>query len=92
MQYPLNRCITADGITINCVAPGFIQSPMTDGLPAAVAQDFLGKIPASRLGTGAEVAAAVVYLLGARSVTGQTLYVDGGFMVDYGVPLARKPE
>lgn len=83
MSKALAQEVAARGVTVNCVAPGFIQSPMTDGLPAAVAQDFLGKIPASRLGTGAEVAAAVVYLASAEAayVTGQTLHVNGGMVM-----------
>lgn len=83
MSKALAQEVAARGVTVNCVAPGFIQSPMTDGLPAAVAQDFLGKIPTGRLGTGAEVAAAVVYLASAEAayVTGQTLHVNGGMVM-----------
>ena len=83
MSKALAQEVAARGVTVNCVAPGFIQSPMTDGLPAAVAEDFHGKIPASRLGTGAEVAAAVVYLASAEAayVTGQTLHVNGGMVM-----------
>jgi 3-oxoacyl-[acyl-carrier protein] reductase len=56
---------------------------MTDGLPESVAQDFLSKIPAGRLGTGSEVAGAVVYLASAEAgyVTGQTLHVNGGMLM-----------
>jgi 3-oxoacyl-[acyl-carrier protein] reductase len=68
------------GITVNCVAPGFIASAMTDGLADAQKEALLGKIPAGRLGSGADVAAAVVYLASeeAAYVTGQTLHVNGG--------------
>jgi 3-oxoacyl-[acyl-carrier protein] reductase len=67
-------------VTANCVAPGFITSAMTDVLPEAQKQALLGKIPAGRLGTGEEVAAACVYLASdeAAYVTGQTLHVNGG--------------
>lgn len=68
------------GITVNCVAPGFIQSPMTDVLPDAQKEALLGQIPAGKLGQGSDIAAAVVYLSSdeAAYVTGQTLHVNGG--------------
>jgi 3-oxoacyl-[acyl-carrier protein] reductase len=68
------------GVTVNCVAPGFIASPMTDELNEAQRGAILGKIPSGRLGTGDEIAAAVVYLASdeAAYVTGQTLHVNGG--------------
>ena len=64
----------------NCVAPGFIESPMTDGLTEAQKAQIMGTIPTARLGTGDEVAAACVYLASAEAayVTGQTLHVNGG--------------
>jgi 3-oxoacyl-[acyl-carrier protein] reductase len=67
-------------ITVNCVAPGFIASPMTDALSEAQRSQILSTIPASRLGVGEEVAAACVYLASeeAAYVTGQTLHVNGG--------------
>jgi 3-oxoacyl-[acyl-carrier protein] reductase len=72
--------VASRNITVNCVAPGFIESPMTDALNEAQKEAILGKIPASRLGSGAEVAAACVYLAAdeAAYVTGQTLHVNGG--------------
>ena len=68
------------GVTVNCVAPGSIASPMTDALNEAQQGAILGRIPAGRLGTGDEIAAAVVYLASdaAAYVTGQTLHVNGG--------------
>jgi len=68
------------GITVNCVAPGFIESPMTDVLNEAQREAILTKIPAGRLGRGDEIAAGVVYLASdeAAYVTGQTLHVNGG--------------
>ena len=72
--------IGSRGITVNCVAPGFIESPMTDVLNEAQRETILTKIPAGRLGKGDEIAAAVVYLSSdeAAYVTGQTLHVNGG--------------
>ena len=68
------------GITVNCIAPGFIASPMTDVLNDQQREAILTKIPAGRLGTGDEIAAAAVYLSSneAAYVTGQTLHVNGG--------------
>lgn len=72
--------IASRGITANCVAPGFIESPMTDGLPEAQKETLLGQIPVGRLGHGNDIAAACVYLASdaASYVTGQTLHVNGG--------------
>ena len=68
------------GITVNCIAPGFIASAMTDALNEAQRSAILGRIPAGRLGEGGEIAAASVYLASpeAAYVTGQTLHVNGG--------------
>jgi 3-oxoacyl-[acyl-carrier protein] reductase len=67
-------------ITVNCVAPGFIASPMTDALSEAQSAKILETIPLGRLGEGGEVAAACVYLASdeAAYITGQTLHVNGG--------------
>lgn len=72
--------VASRGITANCVAPGFIASPMTDVLPEAQKEALLGQIPANRLGAGDDIAAACVYLSSdeAAYVTGQTLHVNGG--------------
>jgi 3-oxoacyl-[acyl-carrier protein] reductase len=72
--------VASRGVTVNCVAPGFIASPMTDGLNEQQKTAILGRIPAARLGEGADVAAACVYLASAEGsyVTGQTLHVNGG--------------
>lgn len=72
--------VATRGITVNCVAPGFIESPMTDALNEAQKGQILSTIPAGRLGLGSDVAAACVYLASdeAAYMTGQTLHVNGG--------------
>jgi len=72
--------VASRGITANTIAPGFIESPMTDGLPEAQKEALLGQIPTGRLGQGSDIAAAAVYLASdeASYVTGQTLHVNGG--------------
>lgn len=67
-------------VTANCVAPGFISTPMTDKLNEKQREAILGRVPAGRLGTSEDVAAAVVYLASneANYLTGQTLHVNGG--------------
>ncbi|WGF90629.1 3-oxoacyl-[acyl-carrier-protein] reductase [Marinivivus vitaminiproducens] len=68
------------GVTVNCVAPGFIVSPMTDVLDDGQKERLKERIPAGSMGTGLDVAAAVAYLASdeAAYVTGQTLHVNGG--------------
>ncbi|MEO1039473.1 MAG: 3-oxoacyl-[acyl-carrier-protein] reductase [Pseudomonadota bacterium] len=72
--------VASRGVTANCVAPGFIESPMTDALNDEQRAAIMTKIPAQRLGSGAEIASACVYLASeeAAYVTGQTLHVNGG--------------
>jgi 3-oxoacyl-[acyl-carrier protein] reductase len=72
--------IASRGVTANCVAPGFIESPMTDALTDQQKTSILGNVPLGRLGVGADVASACVYLASdeAAYVTGQTLHVNGG--------------
>jgi 3-oxoacyl-(acyl-carrier-protein) reductase len=72
--------VASRGVTANCVAPGFIGTPMTDVLADAQKQAISAKIPAARMGSPAEIAAAVVYLASdeAGYVTGQTIHVNGG--------------
>jgi 3-oxoacyl-[acyl-carrier protein] reductase len=67
-------------VTVNCVAPGFIRSPMTDVLNDKQKETIMAKSPAGRLGEGDDIAAAVVYLASreASYVTGPTLHVNGG--------------
>src|ERR1700730_6793 len=66
-------------VTANCIAPGFIATPMTDALNEEQRETILAKVPAARLGTAEEIAAAAVYLSSneAAYVTGQTIHVNG---------------
>jgi 3-oxoacyl-[acyl-carrier protein] reductase len=68
------------GVTANCIAPGFIATAMTDKLNDKQREAILARVPAGRLGEGADVAAAAIYLASdeAAYVTGQTLHVNGG--------------
>jgi len=72
--------IAGRNVTVNCVAPGFIETAMTDALGDDVRAQLLSRIPAGRLGSGDDVAACVVFLASedAAYVTGQTLHVNGG--------------
>jgi 3-oxoacyl-[acyl-carrier protein] reductase len=76
----LARELASRNVTANCVAPGFIETDMTSGLSAAQREALLAQVPLGRLGTPADVAAAVRYLLSedAAYVTGTTLNVNGG--------------
>lgn len=80
MSKALAAEVASRGITVNTVSPGFITSPMTDALNDKQREAILGNVPAGRLGTGDDVAAAVLYLASdeAAYVTGQTLHVNGG--------------
>ncbi len=72
--------IASRNVTVNCVAPGFIESAMTDPLNDKQKDAIMGAIPMKRMGTGAEVAASVAFLATeeAAYVTGQTIHVNGG--------------
>ncbi|WP_326524602.1 3-oxoacyl-[acyl-carrier-protein] reductase [Sphingomonas sp.] len=80
MSKALAQELASRGITVNCVAPGFIRSAMTDVLPEAQKAALLTRIPAGDLGSGEDIGAAVVYLASREAgyVTGQTLHVNGG--------------
>lgn len=80
MSKALAQELASRNITVNCVAPGFIASPMTDGLPDAQKEALTTRIPAGKLGQGQDVGAAVAYLASneASYVTGQTIHVNGG--------------
>jgi len=72
--------VATRNLTVNCIAPGFITSPMTDALNEKQREGILTRVPMNRLGTGDEIAAATLYLASdeAGYVTGQTLHVNGG--------------
>jgi 3-oxoacyl-[acyl-carrier protein] reductase len=80
MTKALAQELAGRNITVNCIAPGFIATPMTDALNEKQKEGIVGRVPAGRLGTAAEIAAAAVYLASdeAAYVTGQTLHVNGG--------------
>jgi len=80
MSKALAAEVATRGITVNCVAPGFIETPMTDALNAQQKERLLGAIPAGRLGAASDIGGAVVYLASdeAAYMTGQTLHVNGG--------------
>jgi 3-oxoacyl-[acyl-carrier protein] reductase len=71
------------GVTANCIAPGFFQTPMTDKLGAKQREALLARVPVGRLGAPDEIAAAVVFLASAEAayVTGQTLHINGGMVM-----------
>jgi 3-oxoacyl-[acyl-carrier protein] reductase len=77
------RELASRGITVNAVAPGFIQTDMTDKLPEELKQKMLGEIPLGRLGEAKDVANLVVFLASeeASYITGQTINVDGGMVM-----------
>jgi 3-oxoacyl-[acyl-carrier protein] reductase len=80
----LAREIGSRNITVNCVAPGFIVTDMTNALSEDQRKSLVGQIPLARLGEAADVAAAVVFLAspGASYITGATLHVNGGMHMD----------
>lgn len=80
MSKSLAMEIASRGVTVNCVAPGFIETPMTDALNDKQRDAILATIPSKRLGSGSEVASAVAYLASeeASYITGQTIHVNGG--------------
>ncbi|MBS3916499.1 MAG: 3-oxoacyl-ACP reductase FabG [Sulfuritalea sp.] len=84
MSRALARELGSRNITVNCVAPGFIDTDMTKALPDAQRDALLGQIPLGRFGHAEEVAAAVVFLASQRAgyITGTTLHVNGGMYMD----------
>lgn len=76
----LAKEIAARNVTVNSIAPGFIESAMTDKLGDKIKEGLIGEIPMKRMGSGKDIAAAAVYLASdeAAYVTGQTLHVNGG--------------
>ena len=80
MTKALAHEVASRNVTVNCVAPGFITTAMTDALTDKQREAILASVPAGRLGSGAEVAAAVLFLASTEAayVTGQTMHVNGG--------------
>ena len=80
MSKSLAQEVASRGITVNCVAPGFIRTAMTDSLPEAQKEALNGRIPMARMGEGPDIGAAVAFLASREAgyVTGQTLHVNGG--------------
>ncbi len=80
MTKALAQELASRNVTVNCVAPGFIATAMTDGLPDAQKEALNARIPAGRMGDGADIGAAIAYLASdeAAYVTGQTIHVNGG--------------
>jgi 3-oxoacyl-[acyl-carrier protein] reductase len=80
MSKSLAQEVASRNITVNCIAPGFIATPMTDVLNEKQREGILTKVPMARLGTPEDIAAAAVYLASdeAAYLTGQTLHINGG--------------
>ena len=80
MSKSLAQELATRGVTVNCVAPGFIRTAMTQGLPDAQKDLLNTRIPMGRMGEGEEIGAAVAYLASREAgyVTGQTIHVNGG--------------
>ncbi len=80
MSKSLAAEVASRGVTVNCIAPGFIETAMTEKLPEAQKEKLLAGIPAGRMGTAQEIASAAVYLASAEAgyTTGATLHVNGG--------------
>ena len=72
--------VASRGVTVNCVAPGFIETAMTDALTDAQKEAIMARIPAARLGSVDDVSACAMFLASneAGYVTGQTIHVNGG--------------
>ncbi len=79
----LARELAKSGITVNCIAPGAIQTAMFDAVPEEMQKKYIERIPLQRFGQPEDVASAHVFLCSddAAYITGQTLFVDGGLSV-----------
>ncbi|MEG6509704.1 3-oxoacyl-[acyl-carrier-protein] reductase [Methyloligella sp. 2.7D] len=83
MTKSLAREVSARGITANCIAPGFIQTPMTDALTEKQVETIAAAIPAAKFGVPEDIAAAVVFLASdeAGYITGETMHINGGMVM-----------
>jgi 3-oxoacyl-[acyl-carrier protein] reductase len=79
----LSKEVARKNITVNAVAPGFIETDMTQGIPENIKENLMGQVPARRFGQAAEVAAAIAFLCTAEAgyITGSTIHVNGGMYV-----------
>ena len=80
----LAKELASRGVRVNCIAPGYIQTNMTEGLSESIKNDILARIPLNRLGTGADIARVALFLGSEDSgyMTGQVLAVDGGMVME----------
>jgi 3-oxoacyl-[acyl-carrier protein] reductase len=80
MSKSMAQELASRGVTVNCVAPGFIATPMTDILPDAQKDALNARIPMGRMGEGSDIGAAIAYLASREAgyITGQTIHVNGG--------------
>ncbi len=83
MTKSLAREVGSRGITANCIAPGFISTPMTDALTQKQKEAIAAAIPAAKFGTPEDIAAAVVFLASneAGYITGETMHINGGMVM-----------
>jgi 3-oxoacyl-[acyl-carrier protein] reductase len=84
MTKSIAKEVASRGITANCIAPGWIETPMTDKLSGEVKNEFLSHIPVGRIGSPDDIANAVIFLASdeAGYITGQTITVDGGRIIN----------
>ncbi|MEM6365212.1 MAG: 3-oxoacyl-[acyl-carrier-protein] reductase [Planctomycetota bacterium] len=82
MTRTMSKELVSRGVTVNAIAPGFIESDMTAEIPEGILQEAVNRIPAKRLGSATDVAAAVVFLASADAgyISGQTIVIDGGLI------------
>lgn len=80
MSKTLAQEVASRGVTVNCIAPGFIATPMTDKLNDTLKEELVGKVPCGRLGSSDDIANGVTFLASKESnyITGQTLHINGG--------------
>src|SRR5262249_17932493 len=83
MTKSLAREVASRGITANCIAPGFIKTPMTEALTEKQVEAIAGAIPAAKFGVPEDIAAAVVFLASqeAAYITGETMHINGGMVM-----------
>lgn len=73
--------VAGRGVSVNCISPGFIKSPMSDKIPEPIKEQLLSKIPMKQIGDPKDIALAALYLANASYVTGETLHVNGGMFM-----------